>query len=967
MAKNTNSFSRVLSALALSFMVALSGCYDDSALQAQLNDHESRLKELERICSQANTNIEALQTIVSALQERDYVTGVAPIKEGDKVLGYTITFSKSGAVTIYHGKDGHTPVISVKMDTDGVWYWSIDGEWLLDSEGNKVKAIGIDGQNGTNGTDGVTPKLKIENGQWYVSYDGGETFDSEPLGQATGDKGYTMFDQVTYDEDYIYITMSDGQELVLPRTSVSQSGCVGSATVALDPITATTVTFSGHLDVPASHLPMSQIILYYSDAETFHVSDAQTVIITSFDSDQNFAVTLTNLKYNTKYSYCVFVKVKSEENYSDVEVFTTSDVLLELSAGSITATTAQITGAVEGLSESDKSLIEVGMLYSSNKSEVENGQGTKQEASEIASDNAVSFALSGLTTGTTYYYCSYVKQGGEYVYGEVKDFVAGSVSLDLSAGSIAVTTAQITGTIEGLSESDMSQIEVGMFYSSEEGKVENGQGIKLEASDNAVSFALSELTFGTTYYYCSYVMQGEECVYGEVKTFVTGNVSVNLSDAGSITLTTAQISGTVEGLLDSDKSLIEVGMLYSSEEGKVENGQGIKVAASEIAFDNAMSFALSELAFGTTYYYRSYVKQGDKYVYGEIKTFATTWDCVNLSATSLANCYIVSEGGVYKFNTVKGNSTTSVGAVVSASVLWESFGTSTTPNISDLIKSVSYKDGYIGFQTAESFKEGNAVIAAKDVNGNILWSWHIWLTDQPQAQVYKNNAGTMMDRNLGATSATPGDVGALGLLYQWGRKDPFLGSSSIHYNSKAEAKSTITWPSAVSSEASTGTIEYATANPTTFITYNSTVSKKNYDWYYTGSESTDNTRWTTSEKSIYDPCPEGWRVPNGDGNGVWAKASGAKDYFKYSYDSTNEGINFSSKFGSDQTIWYPASGFRDGSSGMLENTGLSGSWWSASPNGSRVYDLHIDYSSGYVRMSDPSNRGKGLSVRCVKE
>ena len=138
----------------------------------------------------------------------------------------------------------------------------------------------------------------------------------------------------------------------------------------------------------------------------------------------------------------------------------------------------------------------------------------------------------------------------------------------------------------------------------------------------------------------------------------------------------------------------------------------------------------------------------------------------HLSAVASANCYIISSPGAYKFNTVKGNSSESVGAVASAEVLWESFGTDTAPAVGDLIKSVKYSDGYIAFQTASAFKEGNAVIAAKDASGIILWSWHIWLTDQPQGQEYFNGAGTMMDRNLGATSATPGDVGALGLLYQ---------------------------------------------------------------------------------------------------------------------------------------------------------------------------------------------------------
>ena len=177
-------------------------------------------------------------------------------------------------------------------------------------------------------------------------------------------------------------------------------------------------------------------------------------------------------------------------------------------------------------------------------------------------------------------------------------------------------------------------------------------------------------------------------------------------------------------------------------------------------------------------------------------------DAVSLSSNGTANCYVVSSSGTYSFPTVKGNSSQSVGAVASAAVLWESFGTSQTPLVGDLISKVSYSNGIITFQTNNTFKEGNAVIAAKVVSGKILWSWHIWLTDQPQGQVYYNNAGTMMDRNIGATSATPGDVGALGLLYQWGRKDPFLGSSSISSNTLA--KSTITWPSAVKSTSSNG-------------------------------------------------------------------------------------------------------------------------------------------------------------------
>ena len=234
------------------------------------------------------------------------------------------------------------------------------------------------------------------------------------------------------------------------------------------------------------------------------------------------------------------------------------------------------------------------------------------------------------------------------------------------------------------------------------------------------------------------------------------------------------------------------------------------------------------------------------------------------------------------------------------------------------------------------------------------------MTDQPEGQVYKKNAGTMMDRNLGATSATPGDVGALGLLYQWGRKDPFLGSSSI--SSNTIAKSTITWPSPVSSNSSNGTIAYATANPTTFVTYNSS----NYEWYYTGDYSTDNTRWTTSDnaKSIYDPCPAGWRVPDGGSSGVWSKAVGSSSSFRRTYSSLSKGVNFSGKFGSASTIWYPASGCRRVGDGALNNVGNYGVYWSASPDGYHAYSLDFN-SSGRV-YPYRYDRAHGFSVRCLQ-
>ena len=119
-------------------LLSLVSCteYDEVAMWNKNEDMGSRLAALEELCSRLNTNIVSLQQIVEALQGNDYVTGVVPVVENGETVGYTISFSKSGPVTIYHGKKGEngqngtTPVIGVEQDTDGLYYWTLDGEWL---------------------------------------------------------------------------------------------------------------------------------------------------------------------------------------------------------------------------------------------------------------------------------------------------------------------------------------------------------------------------------------------------------------------------------------------------------------------------------------------------------------------------------------------------------------------------------------------------------------------------------------------------------------------------------------------------------------------------------------------------------------------------------------------------------------------------------------------------------------------
>lgn len=224
---NTKNLIRMM--LVIVAVLSFSSCkYDDSALWDKINDHENRIAQLEELCNKMNTNISSLQTIISALQDNDYVTSITPVTYGDEVIGYTINFSKSGPVTIYHGEngrdgidgeDGHTPILGVKKDSDGNYYWTIDGSWLLDDEGNKIRTNGhdgtdgVDGSNGAdgqNGKDGITPQVKIENGYWYVSYDNGESW--QQLGEATG--GSTPQLGVRQDSDGNYYWTVDGEWLL---------------------------------------------------------------------------------------------------------------------------------------------------------------------------------------------------------------------------------------------------------------------------------------------------------------------------------------------------------------------------------------------------------------------------------------------------------------------------------------------------------------------------------------------------------------------------------------------------------------------------------------------------------------------------------------------------------------------------------------------------------------------------------
>lgn len=326
---------------------------------------------------------------------------------------------------------------------------------------------------------------------------------------------------------------------------------------------------------------------------------------------------------------------------------------------------------------------------------------------------------------------------------------------------------------------------------------------------------------------------------------------------------------------------------------------------------------------------------------------------VNLSDRGTSNSYIVSEGGAYKFDaSVIGNGKAGIIEGVSfhttdpsitpnsAELLWES------PN--GLITGLGYNSEEKTISFIASMLEGNALIAAKDENGDIIWSWHIWCTDRPAEQTYINYSDqtfSVQDRNLGATRADRGTgdewLESVGLHYQWGRKDPFT------YNPNSDER-TLSWKLS---------IEESIKNPTRVSTNDQWMDPTNY------------ALWTDSLKTIYDPCPVGYKVPPRE---VWTgfTSTGMSVSKKDEINASGDydcGWNF--KYDGTNTTWYPATSSADYWNGVYSQVPSTGRgyYWSSSTNSWNAYGLEFFYESDYNLSMNFTEHALGnpLSVRCM--
>ena len=369
---------------------------------------------------------------------------------------------------------------------------------------------------------------------------------------------------------------------------------------------------------------------------------------------------------------------------------------------------------------------------------------------------------------------------------------------------------------------------------------------------------------------------------------------------------------------------------------------------------------------------------------------------VDLSEAGTANCYIVKTAGNYSFDaTVRGN-----GKIVECvdftdekleprglKLVWQS-------DKNGLIDSLSLEDGKIYFSS--NGKNGNALIAALDEAGNIIWNWHIWFLNEEISNVKTSGGVMVMDRNLGATSLDSESPKSHGLLYQWGRKDPFPASPVVSGGTTStmpvpvydESGNEVAIVASSRENSENNTLEYAISNPTTVLSNKSQYSECR-DWLR--KEFSNPALWggKGGEKSLFDPCPAGYRVPKLGTFDFFTSSGGYEtDISGFSvFDINSDGVIDGNDYKNgwyilldgalDSYSYFPAATRYDGSYAMLmgSKAGLWGNYWygeaddaddSSVPCG--AYALAFQF--GEEVSASPKaigGRADAYSVRCVRE
>ncbi len=416
----------------------------------------------------------------------------------------------------------------------------------------------------------------------------------------------------------------------------------------------------------------------------------------------------------------------------------------------------------------------------------------------------------------------------------------------------------------------------------------------------------------------------------------------------------------------------------------------------------------------------------------------------NLSASQTANCYMIHRPGYYKFKaTVRGNGVGSLlplGGTTTAEIngglsiniapakvdflWWQGDFTEVTGNASDVENLIPLQflnngeideEGYVTFYVG-NYHKGNVGLAAYDVDGEILWSWHLWFTDKPTDLITGNY--TLMDRYLGATTApsTSGSsisfanekerMATYGFYYQWGRKDPIMGPPSFAAGSETvngKPKSSKYWvKNYMSGEwSSRNDIDTAAAanipdviqNPMTFYMSTSLCGNTTCGWFpatfadgYTnvalwGYAVKDySIQGQTFSKTMHDPCPPGYRTPFHHAWGYLINGT----HYGYTYEENGGNVNFSNNEASFDNYgivfnktyfdraWYPFVGYRYPTTGGYREVGTNGWMLTGMPMGqynTRTYIYTKTYTGQVTSQTTNGGYGAayGMPARCQKD
>lgn len=358
-----------------------------------------------------------------------------------------------------------------------------------------------------------------------------------------------------------------------------------------------------------------------------------------------------------------------------------------------------------------------------------------------------------------------------------------------------------------------------------------------------------------------------------------------------------------------------------------------------------------------------------------------------VAAYGRANCHIVTNGGYYKFDgTYPDNNKNYTINNASADWIW---ATGSESKVSEVTYSKTTKNIYFKVEPASN---GNTIIAGFDEAGEIVWSWHIWVTTEDPRKdpthYTRGDTWQLMDRNLGSFSNDEGDVNSYGLYYQWGRKDPFPGANTLGSNASGKESAAFgsqtqayvinpTYAEKIkfsstrnTNTASKGDVAYTIANPTTAIhAYKADgTTGKAQTWLYTTSVDDAKKLWnsttTRTSKTIYDPCPAGYCIPVGD-QYSW-RTTYFTNYVTWETNTSVSGMIYDN--GAKGKTYLPAAGYR--ASGVLNNLGYGGYYWNANVKSDdsnfRAYVM-TGYGRATINTANLWRTEFACSVRCMKQ